>query len=277
MLKGWVAFSLLLSLSIILAACGQVDPSGTAPGSAGFAATGVAGRPVATGGGPSGALAVTPADDSSYPVNIAIKAAIAYAKATLGATHPSAAEAAQGLFDPTDPKSNVWVVRLVGDTFQLPPCPPGNPQTTYARSCGSGTQARLGLRINDHTVVDVEIDSLPGTPTTQLPITLPPNAKLPTREAAIEAMLKLNTSDGSKPPHLVSADLILAGQDSRLGDVPPDTPIWRIALDQGEFPFSCPPYVGERLPCYSTAITIWVDAVTGLWHAATYGFATPTP
>jgi len=268
---------LFLSLGIVLAACGQVDRSASVPGSAGYSATGTPAQAVATGGGPSWALSASPTDDASSLVNLAVKAAIAYAKSTLQATHPIVVEAEQGLFNPSDPNSDVWVVHLVGDTFQLPPCPPGTPQTTYTRTCGSGTQARLGLRISDLNVVYAEVYG-GGTPTAQLPIALPANAKLPTREAAIEAALGGAPID-SNSPHVVSVDLILAGQDPTLNDVAPDTPVWRISLDHGQFRHSCPavPPGVPKPDCGSTSTTMWIEAITGQLRVQSFPMATPTP
>jgi hypothetical protein len=208
-----------------------------------------------------------------------MNAAIAYAKSAMHATNPSVAEASQGLFDSADPDSNVWVVHLVGDTFQLPACPPGTPQTTYARTCGSGAQARLGLRIGDLMVEYAEVYG-GGTPTAQLPITLPPNAKLPTREIAIKTILGgVQGTDGGSP-HLISADLILAGDDPAVNDLPPNTPIWRIKYDHGEFMDTHPPdadKAAKRIASLNPVVTIWVDAVTGLWHAQTVAIPTPAP
>jgi hypothetical protein len=269
---------MFLSLSIVVVGCGQVAPSGTAPGSAGSAPTGAPAQAVATGGGPSSAISASPTDGASTPVNRAIDAAIAYAKSTLQATHPSVAEAGQGLFDPSDPTSEVWVVHLVGDTFQSTPCPQGTPQISYGRSCGSGTQAILGLRIDDLKVVDVEIDSTPATPIAQSQIQLPPNAKLPTREAAIEAALGSAPIDGNSP-HVVSVDLILAGQDPALNDLSPDTPVWRISLDHGQYAYSCPavPPGVPKPDCESTSTTMWIEAITGFLRVQSYPMATPTP
>jgi hypothetical protein len=206
-----------------------------------------------------------------------MNAALAYAKSTMHASHPIASTAEQGLFAPNDPNGKVWVVWLVDDTFQLPACPSGVPQTTLARTCGSGTQARLGLRISDYVVVAAEVYSIPGTPTVQLPITLPPNAKLPTREAAIDAVVHPGGDTSGTPPHVVSADLILAGQESTLGDIAPDTPIWRITLDHGHFDFSCPPQAAKTRPCYSSAMTVWIEAVTAVWRASSYDLTAPLP
>jgi hypothetical protein len=205
-----------------------------------------------------------------------MNAAIAYAKSAMHATNPSVAEASQGLFDSADPDSNVWVVHLVGDTFQLPPCPPGTPQTTNARTCGSGTQARLGLRISDLTVEYAEVYGT-GTPTARMPIALPANAKLPTREAAIEAALGGAPIEDNSP-HVVSVDLILAGQDPTLNDLPPDTPVWRISLDHGQFAHSCPavPPGVPKPDCGSTSTTMWIEAITGFLRVQSYPMATPT-
>jgi hypothetical protein len=208
-----------------------------------------------------------------------MNAAIAYAKSTMHATNPSVAEAKQDLFDPSDSNSKVWVIHLVGDTFQLPACPPGTPQTTYARTCGSGAQARLGLRIGDLMVEYAEVYG-GGTPTAQLPITLPPNAKLPTREIAIKTILGgVQGTDGGGP-HLISADLILAGEDPQVNGLPPDTPIWRITYDHGEFMDTHPPdadKAAQRMASLIPVVTIWVDAVTGLWHLQTVAIPTPAP
>ena len=269
----------VLSLSILLAACGQVDPNASAPRPPVFAASATAGAVATTGGGPSWAIVPATPDGTPTPVNHAMNAAIAYAKSMMHATNPSVAEASQGLFHPADPKSNVWVVRLVGDTFQLPPCPPGTPQTSYARTCGSGTQARLGLRISDLSVEYAEVYSA-GTPIAQTPITLPPNAKLPTREIAIKTILGgIQGTDGGKP-HLISADLILAADDPNVGDLPPDTPIWRIKYDHGEFMDSHPPEADQaarRIASLNPVVTIWVGAISGLYHLQTVDIPTPTP
>jgi hypothetical protein len=206
-----------------------------------------------------------------------MNAAIAYAKTTMHATNPTIGEAKQDLFDPSHAESKVWVIHLIGDTFQLPPCPPGTPQTTYARTCGSGTEARLGLRISDLTV-EYAVVYGGGTPTAQLPIALPPNAKLPTREAAIDAAVQLGDTSGT-PPHVVSVDLILAAQAPELQDVPPDTPIWRVSLDHGFFDHSCPalpPGIAPD-PCHTSAITVWIEAVTGMWRTANYYEPPGTP
>jgi len=206
-----------------------------------------------------------------------MNAAIAYAKSTMHATNPSVAEAKQDLFDPSDSDSKAWVIQLVGDTFQLPACPPGTPQTTYARTCGSGTEARLGLRISDLSVEYAEVYG-GSTPTAQSPITLPPNAKLPTREAAIEAALG-GAPIGANSPHVVSVDLILAAQEPELQNVPPDTPVWRISLDHGQFGHSCPavPPGVPKPDCGSTSTTMWIEAITGFLRMQFYPMATPAP
>ncbi len=265
---------IILSLSLLLTACGQVGPSASAPGAGRYQVTGAPAQAAATGSGPSWALSASPTEDTNSPVKLAMSAAVVYAKSTMHATHPTVAEAKQDLFDPADPNSTVWIVHLVGDTFQLPPCPPSTPQTTYTRTCGSGTEAQLGLRISDLKVVYDEVYSS-GTPTAQRPITLPPNAKLPTREAAIEAALGGAPVDGDSP-HIVSIDLILAAQAPELQNVPPDTPIWRISLDHGQFEHSCPPNAPPS-NCGSTSTTMWIEAITGMLRAQSYPMATPTP
>jgi hypothetical protein len=271
--KRRFAIYAVLASTLLLTACGQVDPSVSAPGAGDYQVTGVPAWAVATTGGPSSARSASPTEAMNTPVRLAMNAAIAFAKTTMHATHPNVAEASQGLFDTADPKSNVWVVHLMDDTFQLPPCPPGTPQTTYARTCGSGTDARLGLNISDLTVEYAEVYGA-GTPIAQAPITLPPNAKLPTRETAIEAALGGAPVD-SNSPHVVSVDLILAGQDSTVRGLPPDTPIWRISLDHGQFEHSCPPGAPPSA-CGSTSTTMWIEAITGMLRTQSYPMATPT-
>lgn len=266
----------LLSLSLLLAACEQVGPSASAPGAGRYQVTGAPAQAAATGGGPSWALSASPTEDTNSPVKLAMSAAVAYAKSTMHATHPTVAEAKQDLFDPADPNSKVWIVHLVGDTFQLLACSPGTPQTTYARTCGGGTQARLGLRISDLSVEDAEVYGI-ETPVAQQPITLPPNAKLPTREIAIKTILGgIQGTDGGGP-HLISADLILAGEDPQVNELPPDTPIWRITYDHGEYMFTGPPEAQEHMKNLHPVVTIWVDAITGLYHSELVDTSTPTP
>jgi hypothetical protein len=117
-------------------------------------------------------------------------------------------------------------------------------------------------------------------PPARPPITLPANAKLPDRAAAVETVLNgLHGTDNGKP-HLIAADLILASEDSNLGDLPPDTPIWRIRYDHGEFMDTHPPdadKAAQRMASLNPVVTIWVDAVTGLWHLQTVAIPTPAP
>ncbi|HEX3722408.1 MAG TPA: hypothetical protein VHV31_06435 [Nitrolancea sp.] len=275
-----MALSLILLLGITLAACGQVAPSGSAPGSAGFAATGTPNGALDNGWCSIGAIGAPPIYSLSSATSATMtimENAVAYAKSTLHALHPNVVDSELGMLAQNDPNGKVCIVQLDGDTFRLPPCPPDNTQPSYAHSCGTGTEARIGLRLTDYKVVEVMLYTIPGTPTVQLQITLPPNAKLSTRAEAIAAALGSTTRANNKLPHVASTDLILAGQESTLNNYAPDTPVWRISFDQGAFDFYCPPSVAERMSCVSPDITIWLDAITGMFYASMNSNSTPTP
>lgn len=254
----------LLSAAILclaLIGCGEPLPS---------AVTGGVAAPVATGGGPPG-VSPAPTDPAEALIHRVEQAALTYARDVLLAQSPQVTALSKGSFAPGDPHGTVWIVQLMGDTFHLNPCPASATPTIYSHTCGAGTTARLGLRMSDLRVVDVVLYDIPATPTARLNITLPHDAVLQTREDAINAALKGEADTNGQRPHVVSVDLILAGQVEDLNNLMPDDPIWRVVLDHGQFGFSCPPDVATRVPCVSSSVTRYFDAITGDLRAEMYG------
>jgi hypothetical protein len=196
---------------------------------------------------------------------------MSYGRTVLRAPNSEVSALSQGSFAPGDPNGTVWIVQLSRGPFRLTPCPTDLTPTSYAMTCGTGTVAKLGLRQSDLHVVAVNLFNIPATPIAQLDVGLPPDAVLKTREDAIKAALKNETDANGQAPHVVSVDLILAGQVEDLNNFAPDTPLWQVVLDHGEFGFSCPPDVAERMPCVSSTVTRYLDAMTGDLRVESFG------
>jgi hypothetical protein len=261
---------IILSSILLLAACGQVGPNASAPGAGRYQVTGAPVEAAVTTG-PSWALSASPTEDTNSSVKLAMNAAIAYAKKTMHASNPSVTEASQGLFDPSDPNSKVWIVHLVGDTFQLPPCPSGTPQSTYARTCGSGVTASVyqsetniqiwwevgstSIRLESggpagttllgkDVMLDIARSMRPVASSSGL-VTLPSNATIQTAGDATLKAKTLLAAIGMPQP---------TGVDSA-------APIWSVTFPHGMEPDGCPA-LGNAV-CNGGAITVIIDAQSG--------------